>query len=234
MSIMTDISAFGDSVLKGVILENNKYKVSKNSFANICEEVLGIKIENKAKFGSTVSIGEKSIAKNLETIKNSNSKYVVMEFGGNDCDFTWKEISESPKQNHKPNITITEFVEIYTNLINEIKNMKKIPVLLSLPPIDSKKYFNKISKGLNAENILEWMNGDKQFITNWHERYNIEVFKLAINNDIPIIDITSKFLEEKNYTKYLCEDGIHPNEKGHKVIAEAIKEHIENRKITLE
>ena len=157
-----------------------------------------------------------------------------MEFGGNDCDFTWKEISESPKQNHKPNITITEFVEIYTNLINEIKNMKKIPVLLSLPPIDSKKYFNKISKGLNAENILEWMNGDKQFITNWHERYNIEVFKLAINNDIPIIDRTSKFLEEKNYTKYLCEDGIHPNEKGHKVIAEAIKEHIENKKITLE
>ena len=112
--------------------------------------------------------------------------------------------------------------------------MKKITVLLSLPPIDSKKYFNKISKGLNAENILEWMNGDKQFITNWHERYNIEVFKLAINNDIPIIDITSKFLEEKNYTKYLCEDGIHPNEKGHKVIAEAIKEHIENKKITLE
>ena len=234
MNIMTDISAFGDSVLKGVILEDNKYKVSKNSFANICEEVLGIKIENKAKFGSTISVGEKSIAKNLETIKSSNSQYVVMEFGGNDCDFTWKEISENPKQNHKPNSTIAEFVEIYTNLINEIKNMGKIPVLLSLPPIDSKKYFNKISKGLNAENILEWMNGDKQFITNWHERYNIEVFKLAINNDIPIIDITSKFLEEKNYTKYLCEDGIHPNEEGHKVIAEAIKEHIENKKITLE
>ena len=234
MNIMTDISAFGDSVLKGVILEDNKYKVSKNSFANICEEVLGIKIENKAKFGSTISVGEKSIAKNLETIKSSNSQYVVMEFGGNDCDFTWKEISENPKQNHKPNNTIAEFVEIYTNLINEIKNMGKIPVLLSLPPIDSKKYFNKISKGLNAENILEWMNGDKQFITNWHERYNIEVFKLAINNNIPIIDITSKFLEEKNYTKYLCEDGIHPNEKGHKVIAEAIKEHIENKKITLE
>lgn len=88
MNIMTDISAFGDSVLKGVILEDNKYKVSKNSFANICEEVLGIKIENKAKFGSTISVGEKSIAKNLETIKSSNSQYVVMEFGGNDCDFT--------------------------------------------------------------------------------------------------------------------------------------------------
>ena len=54
----------------------------------------------------------------------------------------------------------------------------------------------------------------------------IEVFKLAINKDIPIIDITSKFLEIKNYSNLLCDDGIHPNEKGHKIIAEAIKEHI--------
>ena len=61
----------------------------------------------------------------------------------------------------------------------------------------------------------------------------IEVFKLAINKDIPIIDITSKFLEIKNYSKLLCDDGIHPNEKGHKIIAEAIKEHIEKRKIKL-
>lgn len=62
---MTDVSVFGDSVLKGVVLENNKYKVSSKRFTNICEEVLGIKIENKAKFGSTISIGEKSIEKNL-------------------------------------------------------------------------------------------------------------------------------------------------------------------------
>ena len=77
------------------------------------------------------------------------------------------------------------------------------------------------------------MEGNKQFLTNWHERYNIEVFKLAINKDIPIIDITSKFLKIKNCSNLLCDDGIHPNEKGHKIIAEAIKEHIEKRKIKL-
>ena len=56
---MMHISAFGDSVLKGVILENDKYRVSKNNFASICEEVLDIKIENKAKFGSTIAVGGK-------------------------------------------------------------------------------------------------------------------------------------------------------------------------------
>lgn len=84
-----------------------------------------------------------------------------------------------------------------------------------------------------CEDILGVSIENKQFLTNWHERYNIEVFKLAINKDIPIIDITSKFLGIKNYSNLLCDDGIHPNEKGHKIIAEAIKEHIEKRKIKL-
>ena len=56
---------------------------------------------------------------------------------------------------------------------------------------------------------------------------------MTINKDIPIIDITSKILEINNYSNLLCDDRIHPNEKGHKIIAEAIKEHIEKRKIEL-
>lgn len=81
--------------------------------------------------------------------------------------------------------------------------------------------------------IFKWMKGNTQFLTNWHERYNIEVFKLAINNDISIIDITSKFLEQKDYRVFLCEDGIHPNEEGHKLIADSIYEHIKRKNITL-
>lgn len=228
---MGDISVFGDSILKGVIYENNVYKVSKNRFSNICEDILGISIENKAKFGSTVEIGKNIIFKNIDLIQQTQSKYVVMEFGGNDCDWNWVEISENPDREHFPKSTIKEFIEIYSNLIEELKNIGKEPVLLSLPPIDSIKYFEYISKKLNTDNILKWMNGDKQFLTNWHERYNIEVFKLAINNKIPIIDITSKFLEIKNYSELLCEDGIHPNENGHLLIANAIKEHIDKKKI---
>ncbi len=75
------------------------------------------------------------------------------------------------------------------------------------------------------------MNNNIYFLTNWHERYNIEVFKLAINNNVSIIDITSKFLEQKDYSLFLCEDGIHPNEEGHKIISEAIQEHISKKKI---
>lgn len=230
---MGTITAFGDSVLKGVIYEDDHYRVTDASFQKICEESFGITIENKAKFGSTVTKGESVFSKNLSLIEGTTGDYVILEFGGNDCDFNWKEISEDPDREHLPSSTIENFTATYRSIINEIKAMGKTPVLLSLPPIDSARYFRRISKGLSADNIMKWMRNDSQYITNWHERYNIEIFKLAISTQVPVIDITSIFLEKKNYSRYLCEDGIHPNEEGHKLIAEAIEEHVRKRKILL-
>ncbi|MBQ1248243.1 MAG: SGNH/GDSL hydrolase family protein, partial [Clostridiales bacterium] len=82
---METIAAFGDSVLKGVIYENEHYRVSDASFQKICEEYFGITIENKAKFGSTISKGEQVFERNLNLIRDFDGKYVVLEFGGNDC-----------------------------------------------------------------------------------------------------------------------------------------------------
>lgn len=225
------ICAFGDSVLKGVVLDNNKYKVSENSFSNICKNTLGLEIDNKAKFGSTISVGIKSVLKNIEQLKNQSFDYIIFEFGGNDCDFNWKEISENPEAEHKPNNTIEAFREMYTQLINQIKEMNKKPILLSLPPIDSQRYFKNVSKNLNSDNILKWLKGNVEYISNWHERYNLEIFNLALKNNVAVIDISSKFLEQKNYNQYLCDDGIHPNEKGHQIIAEAIKEYAKSKNI---
>lgn len=228
---METITAFGDSVLKGVIYEDDHYKVAESSFQKICEESFGITVENKARFGSTITKGESILERNLNLIRESSGQYVVLEFGGNDCDFNWKEISEDPDRKHLPMSTIENFTATYTAIIDEIKNTGKTPVLLSLPPIDSARYFKHISKGLSGENILKWMRNDKQYITNWHERYNIEIFKLAIANEVPVIDITSIFLEKKDYARYLCSDGIHPNVKGHKLIADAITAHVRRKNI---
>lgn len=230
---MGTIAAFGDSVLKGVIYEDEHYRITDSSFQKICEQSFGITIENRARFGSTITKGESVFEKNLSLISGTDGEYMVLEFGGNDCDFNWKEVSEDPERHHLPSSTIANFTTTYTNIINEIKALGKIPVLLSLPPIDSARYFKHISKGLNAENIMQWMRNDRQFITNWHERYNIEIFKLAIANQVPVIDITSVFLEKKNYSRFLCNDGIHPNEEGHKLIANAIEDHVRKKNIRL-
>ncbi len=231
---METLLAFGDSVLKGVIYENYHYKVTDTPFYKRCAESLGIMIENKAKFGSTINKGELVFNRNLDAIREASGEYVIMEFGGNDCDFNWKEISEDPCRDHLSMSTIQDFTSTYSYMIEQVKTVGKKPVLLSLPPIDSARYLKHISKGLSEENILKWMQNDRQYITNWHERYNIEVFKIAIENNIPVIDITSTFLEQKNYSEYLCDDGIHPNERGHELIAEAIMQHIARKNIVFD
>lgn len=63
--------------------------------------------------------------------------------------------------------------------------------------------------------------------------YEDEHYRVSEDPDrehLPLSTISS-FLEKKNYSRYLCDDGIHPNEKGHKLIAEAIKQHIRNKEI---
>ena len=125
----------------------------------------------QSKIWSTISIGKNIIFKNIELIKETKSKYVIMEFGGNYCGYNWIEISENPDKEHYSKSSITEFIEIYSYLIDEFKKIGKEPVLLSLPPIDSTKYFDYISKKLNTDNILKLMEVNKQFLTNWHERY---------------------------------------------------------------
>jgi lysophospholipase L1-like esterase len=97
------------------------------------------------------------------------------------------------------------------------------PVLLNLPPIDPKRYFRWISKGLDKTNILAFL-GEIETIYRWQEMYSKEVEELAVKEKIPFIDIRSGFLNKKNFSDYLCADGIHPNEKGHLLISRAIRE----------
>ena len=229
---MDTILAFGDSILKGVVYENGSYRISGASFPKLCEKALNITIDNKAKFGSTISKGETIVNRNIQAIHSASGKYVLLEFGGNDCDFNWKEISDHPDRGHPPANTIVNFRTTYIRMIRAIKSTGKMPVLLSLPPVDPSRYFEHISRNRSKDNIRRWLQNDIQFIANWHEIYNIEIIMLGQTCQIPVIDITSVFLERKNYTTCLCSDGIHPNVEGHKLIADMLLSYVSSHRIT--
>ena len=212
---MKDICIFGDSLSKGVILDEVKkrYVFTKNSFVDLFRSFTHIQIVNYSKFGCTVSKGQEILDKHLSSL----SEYTVLEFGGNDCDFDWAEISAAPEKVHEPKTPLSLFEKIYVQMIEAVRAHGSKPVILSMPPIDAERYFAKISAGLNAENILLWL-GDVQKIYRYHEMYNIRLTQLAARCQVPLIDIRSSFLMEKNYKELLCSDGIHPTEKGHALI----------------
>jgi len=221
--MINSVCIFGDSVAKGVIYDavKNKYSLLKESFANIVQQKQRILISNYAKFGSTISTGSSILGRHLNELQQYD--YILLEFGGNDCDYDWSLVSENPYLPHICNTPIRQFREEYLTLVRRILQNGGTPVLLNLPPIDAKRYFHWISRGLNAQNILNFLI-EIETIYNWQGLYSSVVDEIAEEEKIPMIDIRSAFLKNNDYREYLCEDGIHPNKKGHLLISKAIEE----------
>lgn len=224
---LKNVCAFGDSVMKGIVIdmENSpangiKYKISDKGFARCCCSKLNISIDNFARFGGVVSQGVALVKRYIDRIKKSD--FVLFEYGGNDCDYNWAAISDNPSGMHQPNTPIPQFVSYYSSIIDSVREAGGNPVLLSLPVIDPHRFFAHVTRGLNADNVLRWLGGSVMSIDRWHSRYNMEIFRLGADKRVPVIDITSVFLERKDYSNYICDDGIHPNEKGHELIEGAI------------
>ncbi len=213
---------FGDSIAKGVTFDDlsGKYTLLKNNFASMAANYLGVLLSNKAKFGCTIKKGQEVIAKMISSSCAEKSfDYAFLEFGGNDCDFNWKEISLDPKAEHLPKTPLVEFISTYEEIICDLKANHIIPVIMTLPPLVAESYYRWISKDIvQKENILSWLGGDCEAIYYWHERYNGAVWEVASKTNCRVIDIRKVFLEKKNYKQYLCTDGIHLNQAGHEMV----------------
>ncbi len=224
---MNNIFAFGDSIMKGIVMNTSqisdgtvKYTISDQGFVSRVGNTSGVSIRNLSRFGSTILGGLNNLDRHLREIHPGD--HVVLEFGGNDCNFDWKAISANPMAVHKPEVSLSQFHDLYIQLIEKVRAIGAIPVLLSLPTLLPQRFFDFVSKNLNKENILKWLGGDVNFISNWHEQYNLEIFKIAAQHHIQVIDITTVFLERRALGDYYCNDGMHPNEAGHQLIAETI------------
>ena len=222
MIMIDSVCIFGDSVAKGVVLDSvsKKYVLLKDSFANLLKAGAHFGVKNYSRFGSTVTKGQELLSKRLGELKDYD--FVALEFGGNDCDFDWAEIAAAPDAEHRPNTPLGAFVQKYSQMVREVRAAGGSPVVLSLPPIDAKRYFAWVSRGLDSGNILRYL-GDVEHIYRWHEMYNVAVLRVADETDVPLVDISSAFLATRNYQELICDDGIHPNERGHELIASTIE-----------
>ena len=216
------IVAYGDSITKGIIYDDkkSKYATLKENFTSIIDNKIKGPVYNAGKFGNTIIRG--ALKMYNDVIKKSPD-IVLVEFGGNDCDYKWDEIAKNPEMEYKPNTDISTFRETLLSMIDTLKNNHIVPVLLTLPPLDPLKYFNWISKedSTSEKNILHWL-GTKDRLFTWHNSYSKMITQVANETDTVLIDIRSEFLKHNDYTRFLCKDGIHPNIDGQSLIATVI------------
>lgn len=220
------ILVVGDSLSKGVVLdeEKKKYKILNNCFFNLLADKLNADMFNASRFGFTVKQGMNVLKSKIEKV---DPDIVVIEFGGNDCDFLWDDIAANPDFDHIPKTPLDEFDRSINNMIDYIQQKGKQPVLATLPPLYADNYFRWFT-GCDKEKgirILKWLK-DVWHIYWWQERYSNCVQYIANKRKISCIDVRRTFLQKKDFQEYICTDGIHPNEAGHKLIFESVIDYI--------
>ena len=231
MELERNVEVFGDSILKGVQLddENKRYHVDNNIDVSMLEKKFLLNINNFSKFGCTISKAFLMIEKRFNS-GELKCDAIVLNLGGNDCDFDWKAVSERPDDEHEPNTPLDVFSDTYKKIIEYLKEKGIRPIITTLPPLDSQKFFNWFCGGLDKKaNVLKWLGG-VEAIYRWQENYSRTIERIAEETGTLLVDLRGAFLKHRKLEHLLCADGTHPNTEGQRVITQGFLEFIEMAK----
>ncbi len=214
------LGLYGDSILRGVTYDSarGRYTLCRERSETI--DNLGVEARNYSRLGATVAKGVELIEKNVT--ENEKGTVVLLEYGGNDCDFEWEAVSKNPEGTFTPHTPEDEFRSYYRRMIDRIFSAGAKPVIATLVPLDAEKYMNWISRGRSYENILRWL-GDVTALARWQEKYNSILECIAREKSVALLDIRTAFLSSGAPGALICDDGIHPSEEGHRLINDQIR-----------
>lgn len=213
----------GDSVLKGVQVDPTTERYVTNNVMELpaLAEELQIPILNKSVFGADCTHGEKLLDRLLH--KGEHFDAVVMDFGGNDCNYDWAAVARDPGQEHQPNVPLDDFVERYRRLIGQVKEAGMQPVLCTLPPLLPESFISWWCRGIDEPTVRNWL-GSACNIYAHQERYSRAVERLAREENAALLDLRGAFLDHVHLEELICQDGTHPNSVGQKLIAQALRD----------
>lgn len=222
MKRVSQIQVLGDSILKGIQVEpaTGRYVTRNEIGISGLERDFGLTVKNGSHFGATVIKGQRLLERLLQ--RETPCDVVVMDFGGNDCDFRWDQVAADPEGDHRPNVPLAEFLQRYREMIAQLRQRGIVPVLTTLPPLEPERFFNWWCRGLDQAAVRRWL-GSLSNIYTHQENYSRAVEQLARETKTPLVDIRGAFLAHGRLPELLCEDGTHPNSAGQAVIGEAFR-----------
>lgn len=211
---------YGDSIMKGTILDAGyRYHAIMNEYLIRLYERFGIEAENRARFGITVQRGHSILLRDID--EGLDCELALVEFGGNDSDFKWNEISMEPDKEHLPLTSMADFKQNIASMTEELRAQGVQPIMMTLPPIEPNRYLDFVSRNGNSrENILKWL-GYVEKIYETHKSYSDAVAEIAQERIVPLVDVRSAFPSGNALGEYMCIDGVHPDKKGYQLIADS-------------
>ena len=178
-----------------------------------------LEVVNRAKMGATVTKGLSLVEH--DAARGIDARWALVAYSGNDSDFDWPAIAAAPEEEHLPHTVLPEFVEKLRCVVKILCDAGVQPVLMTLPPIDSVRYFNFISRRSDGQRILDWL-GDVGRIYRHQEMYSDAVAALAMGEGLPLIDVRRQFLPLRDLPRLIAADGIHLTMPGYRQLFDTL------------
>ena len=209
------ICIVGDSITGGVVYleDSERYARCKDSFVNLLGGALNAEMRNHSKFGLTSEAALRKLGRFEGDI--AQCPHTLVMLGGNDSDFDWPAVAETPEQPHDCNTPMEKFKEYYNKVLDGIQALGSKPVVINLIPVYGQRYFDWFSRKSDPKALMRFL-GTTNSIEHWNEMYNLAVMRIAAKRGVPMLDVRSAFLEKRDFEGLFSEDGIHPSPEGHR------------------
>ncbi len=208
---------YGDSILKGVLYRNGKYEIN-HCWESMFTASFAVSVLNRSRFGNTIQKALPGL-KRFCTEPAPEAQLVLLELGGNDCDYDWASVAAAPEARHLCKTPVEIFISSYREAVTLLRQSGRIPVAVTLPPIHPERYLQFIcSKGLSRDRIMAWL-GCVDEISRWQATYSSLVFQLAREEQIALVDLRQGYPKDSSaLDKLIGCDGIHPSVCGQSLI----------------
>lgn len=219
----------GDSISKGVSYdaERGRHVLLREGFCAQVAKFLKPAVENISRFGCKSGELVHSLRTKF-TQQGEKPSLVLLEVGGNDCDFDWDAVARDPLAPHRPNTPLPEYEQNLFEIVTTVQEAGSQPILCDLPPIDADRYFRFFTRGEpeRASRILQFL-GSVGRIYWWHERYSAAVERVAQATKTPLILLRASMLADEDYRACVSDDGLHPNARGYERLAQTTLSYIQ-------
>lgn len=200
---------FGDSIFAGTGATDRQHGCGK-----LLKDALEVPVSIRSRNRETSTLGLRRIGPDV--LQQSQYSHVLVLFGNNDC---WLDSSMTPA------VSTDQFAVNLKHILSTIHHNRQWPLVCNLQPIDNEKFFWAFPEYQR----LRVMKLDPYV---WQKKYSDQVEVVSRELGVRIVDIRSAL--EKEAGVATANDGLHPNDRGHEIIATTILDTLRTLDSTLQ
>lgn len=211
----------GDSVTRGVSYVRGRMRIVKTNYPALLQADLagipGLDVMNRGVFNDN---SDGLLSRIERDVFAENADAVLVEIGGNDCNFRWDEVAQRPLASHDAVVPLERYIANLTRIVEMCRRAQITPVLLTILPLDPVRYYRHVSQQY-GQSIAHWI-GRCGGIEHWHGMYNRALKQLTQYLNVMSIDVRTGFKRSGDLADLLSEDGVHPTESGYKTLSRLV------------